>query len=76
MNRSCAILLGAAALVLSGCASVLTDPLEVAYAAGEISEADYQAACLQRDEALARDCAAHWELQQTFSQHRAKLPAD
>jgi len=59
---------------MAGCASLFEDPLQTAYESGEISSREeYERLRLERDEALARRAAAHWELQQTFSEHHSKL---
>ena len=76
MKASSAILLFIGALVFTGCTSLFTDPLKVAYEAGEISREEYELGCVERDEALARDSSAHWELQQIISQNRANLPRE
>lgn len=58
---------------MAGCASLFEDPLQTAYESGEISSQEYERLRLERDEAMARRAAAHWELQQTFSEHQSKL---
>lgn len=71
-----AITLFACVLLVSGCASMWSDPLRAAYDSGEISKEEYEARELEQEEALARSAPAYWELQYTISENRSSLPPD
>jgi len=76
MKSACAIALVAITLTLAGCASLFTDSLDASYQSGEISKEEYESGCQEREAALALDDPAHWELQQTISENRAKLASE
>lgn len=73
MKHVSAISLLALALILTGCASLFSDPLQSAYESGQISKEEYETRRLERDEAMARKAPAHWQLQQSLSECHSKL---
>lgn len=61
-------------LMVQGCATTDEDELRAAYMAGELSPAEYEAACLAREEAFARACASHAEFLYSCRANDALLP--
>lgn len=74
MKYGVAMMLSALVLVLQGCALCRPDPLRTAYEEGQISSEEYQARCLERDEALARQSPAHSELLHSRLDNQSRLP--